>query len=117
MRAILYKNGNKASERDFPSDEIKKISDLEKGLEWQILEVAEIPTIDPKRQKINVIETKTDDVYLDFKVTKRTFEVVNLSKEEIQSTIIANAETNRKEAIREKIENQIVSEAQTGTDS
>jgi len=120
MKAVLYLNNEKVKEAQYPRMDMELVSDLEKGYEWQILVEEEIPEYDYLVSFIKRVETKTETPNVEFKHLNNTvisYEITPLPIEQIKANKIAQAENNRQELIREKIENQIVDEAQIGTDA
>jgi hypothetical protein len=120
MKAVLYLNNEKVKEAQYPRMDMELVSGLEAGYEWQILVEEKIPEYDYLVSFIKRVETKTNTPNAEFKHLNNTvisYEITPLPIEQIKANKIAEAENNKQELIREKIETQIVSAAQTGTDT
>jgi hypothetical protein len=120
MRAILYLNEEKVKEAQYPREDMQPILDLEAGYEWQLIVENEVPEFDYMKSSVRRSEIKTNNPNAEFKHLNNTvinYDVVDLPLDEIKQNLINKTANDRQELIREKIENQIVSEAQTGTDT
>jgi hypothetical protein len=120
MRAILYLNNEKVKEAQYPREDMQPILDLEAGYEWQLIVENEVPEFDYMKSSVRRSEIKTNNPNAEFKHLNNTvinYDVVDLPLDEIKQNLINKTANDRQELIREKIETQIVSAAQTGTDT